>query len=104
MKMKTVVSALVLALCVLALPAWAASPEAACTAAPAASLSDFGGVPAPMPNPPPLFPYCWNLDGTYCSPVGSTKGCTDGIWYDYVCTCRYNSYNHTNYWDCPEVR
>ena len=104
MKTKTVVSALVLVLCAFALPASAVSPgTAVCPTASAASMPDLG-VPAPILNPPPPFPYCWNLNGTSCSPVGSTKGCTDGIWYDYVCICRYNSWNHTNYWDCPEVR
>ncbi|WP_224368826.1 hypothetical protein [Hyalangium versicolor] len=47
---------------------------------------------------PPLLSYCWVLEGTGCSPVGKTQNCTDGIWTDYVCTCRATG------WDCPEVR
>lgn len=49
-------------------------------------------------KPPPLLPYCWDIDKTSCSPVGATQNCQDGIWSDYVCTCR--SYT----WDCDEVR
>ncbi|MDY7227572.1 hypothetical protein [Hyalangium rubrum] len=50
-------------------------------------------------GPPALLPYCWNHEGTRCLTPGKTQNCTDGIWSDYVCTCR------TNYtWDCPEVR
>jgi hypothetical protein len=102
--MRILVSALVLALCVFALPALADSPEEICPAAPDASVSGLTGAPEPILLVPPLNTYCWDVDGTYCRPVGSTKGCTDGIYYDYVCTCRYNSYTRTNYWDCPEVR
>ncbi|MFP2905373.1 hypothetical protein ACLESD_10015 [Pyxidicoccus sp. 3LFB2] len=44
-------------------------------------------------------PYCWNLNGTTCSRVGTTTCCTDGIWFDYSCKCG------SNYrWDCDEVR
>lgn len=105
--MKTVVSALILVLCTFAVPALAASPAADCPAAPAMSIPELAGTPAPLEKGPigqPGYPYCWDLDGTYCSPVGSTRNCTDGIWSDYVCTCRYDSYYRTNYWDCPEVR
>lgn len=100
--MKKAVFALLLVLC--AFPVLAASPEAICPA-PNLSVSDLSGTPAPTPMviPQPL-PYCWDLDLTYCSPVGSTRGCTDGIYSDYVCTCRYDSYYRRNYWDCPEVR
>lgn len=58
-------------------------------------------------RPPVLLPYCWNLDNTACSSLGQTQRCTDGIWSDYVCTCRsYNNYpyNPVWRWDCPEVR
>jgi hypothetical protein len=107
--MKKAVFALVLVLCAFALPALAASPEASCPVMPAASVSSIAGAPAPVPmgpiGPPPApLPYCWDLDRTSCSPVGSTKSCTDGIWSDYVCVCRYDSYYRRNYWDCPEVR
>ncbi|MBN8467432.1 hypothetical protein JYJ95_12990 [Corallococcus exiguus] len=55
----------------------------------------------------PRLPYCWDLNQTVCTSAGSTQRCTDGIWADYVCTCR--SYpvfpNGTQrIWDCPEVR
>jgi hypothetical protein len=59
---------------------------------------------------PTLLPYCWNLDNTSCSPLGATKRCTDGIWSDYVCTCRAYTYGYPYptstvwRWDCPEVR
>lgn len=102
--MKILVSALLLALCAFAVPALADSPEESCPAAPEASISGLTDTPISLQIKPQPYPYCWNLNGTYCSPVGSTKGCTDGIWYDYVCTCRYDSYRRTNYWDCPEVR
>lgn len=102
--MKKVVLAFALVLCVCALPSLAASSDASCPVAPAASVSNPAGTQAPIQMIKPFLPYCWNLNGTYCSPVGSTTGCQDGIWFDYVCTCRYNSYYHTNYWDCPEVR
>jgi hypothetical protein len=98
-------AALVAALCVVALPALAASPQASCPAAPETSPSDATGAPDELKLLVPMLPpYCWDLDRTYCSPVGSTKTCTDGIYSDYVCVCRYDSYYRTNYWDCPEVR
>ncbi|MDC0710351.1 hypothetical protein POL68_17880 [Stigmatella sp. ncwal1] len=53
---------------------------------------------------PPIQPYCWNLDHTACTLVGSTLGCTDGIFTDYVCICRLNTANNARTWDCPEVR
>ena len=102
--MKILVSALLLTLCAFAVPALADSPEESCPAAPEASISGLTDTPISLQLVPQLPPYCWNLNGTYCSPVGSTKGCTDGIWFDYVCTCRYDSYYRRNYWDCPEVR
>lgn len=52
--------------------------------------------------PQPL-PYCWDLDRTSCTSVGATRGCQDGIYFDYVCTCRQYS-GTPRYWDCPEVR
>ena len=62
----------------------------------------------PLFGPPgPLLPYCWNLDQTSCSSLGQTQRCTDGIWSDYVCTCRaYSNYpfNPVRRWDCPDVR
>ncbi|MBJ6759746.1 hypothetical protein JGU66_03165 [Myxococcaceae bacterium JPH2] len=55
---------------------------------------------------PPLLPMCWDLDLTACSSVGATTGCQDGIYTDYVCTCRQSTIPSTpsRYWDCPEVR
>ncbi|MCP3103544.1 hypothetical protein LZ198_32140 [Myxococcus sp. K15C18031901] len=56
---------------------------------------------------PPLLQYCWDLDQDACTSVGSTQNCTDGIWTDYVCTCRSYSVFPTGtkrIWDCPEVR
>ncbi|WP_223645733.1 hypothetical protein [Corallococcus sp. EGB] len=56
---------------------------------------------------PPLLSNCWDLDQTACTSVGSTQNCTDGIWTDYVCTCRSYSVYPTGtkrVWDCPEVR
>ncbi|MCP3166698.1 hypothetical protein [Myxococcus qinghaiensis] len=55
---------------------------------------------------PPLPPYCWDLDLTACTSTGATRICTDGIWSDYVCTCRlYTGPGGTQrVWDCPEVR
>lgn len=106
--MKTVVCALVLALCAFAFPALAAPSAPDCAAAPAVSVSDLAGTPAPIQMGPIGFPtplpYCWDLDRTSCSPAGSTRNCRDGIWSDYVCVCRYDSYYRRNYWDCPEVR
>jgi hypothetical protein len=57
-------------------------------------------------GPPQLLPYCWNLDQTSCSPVGATQRCTDGIWTDYVCTCKRYTSGTSQYqiWDCPTVR
>ncbi|WP_426756665.1 hypothetical protein [Myxococcus sp. Y35] len=51
---------------------------------------------------PVPFPYCWDLHYTSCARPGATQVCTDGIWYDYVCTCR--PFGTRNVWDCPEVR
>ena len=51
---------------------------------------------------PTLLPFCWDLDYTSCSRPGTTQRCTDGIWSDYVCTCR--PLGTRNVWDCPEVR
>jgi hypothetical protein len=56
---------------------------------------------------PPLLSNCWDLDQTACTNVGATQNCTDGIWTDYVCTCRsYPVYptGTKRAWDCPEVR
>jgi hypothetical protein len=58
-------------------------------------------------GPQALLPYCWNVDNTQCSSLGQTKRCTDGIWSDYVCTCREYYISPTQKvwrWDCPEVR
>ncbi|MFP2959832.1 hypothetical protein ACLEPN_18865 [Myxococcus sp. 1LA] len=51
---------------------------------------------------PPLLQFCWNLHYTTCPRPGATQQCTDGIWSDYVCTCK--AFNGRNVWDCPEVR
>ncbi|ABF90373.1 hypothetical protein MXAN_0605 [Myxococcus xanthus DK 1622] len=51
---------------------------------------------------PPLLQFCWNLHYTSCSGPGTTQQCTDGIWSDYVCTCR--TLGTRNVWVCPEVR
>ncbi|AEI63084.1 hypothetical protein [Corallococcus macrosporus] len=49
-----------------------------------------------------LLPFCWDLHYTSCPRPGATQACTDGIWSDYVCTCR--PFGTRNVWDCPEVR
>jgi|GEM_PF-6781710 len=51
---------------------------------------------------PVLLPYCWDISYTTCTSRGATQQCTDGIWTDYVCTCR--AFGSRNVWDCPEVR
>jgi hypothetical protein len=55
---------------------------------------------------PPPQPYCWELDNKACTYVGSILSCTDGIYTNYVCTCKsYTSGGTTTRtWDCPEVR
>lgn len=45
------------------------------------------------PCPPP--PYCQSLNGTTCSPNGSTTSCTIAEGYPQTCTCRLG------HWSCP---
>ncbi|MCP3064004.1 hypothetical protein LXT21_35035 [Myxococcus sp. K38C18041901] len=53
---------------------------------------------------PPLLQYCWEQDNTACTSLNATQNCTDGIWSDYVCTCRLSTLTQRRAWDCPEVR
>ncbi|QRN95377.1 hypothetical protein JRI60_40920 [Archangium violaceum] len=93
----------------LALPALAAAsePTPVPESEPVVIVSQEEGSEAELQSrlPPPQ-PYCWDLDNTACTSVGSILSCTDGIYTDYVCTCRsYTSGSTTKrIWDCPEVR
>jgi hypothetical protein len=51
------------------------------------------------PNGPVTYPYCWNFNGTSCTSLNAKATCTDGIYFDYVCTCGSDWKFH-----CPEVR
>lgn len=96
--------ALALALFALSLPA---SAEVAAGTATASLESP--ATPANTEPLSPIFlgpkPYCWNVEGTTCSPVGSTTGCTDACFNQLTCTCRsYVWLGQTiRYWDCQEV-
>jgi hypothetical protein len=52
-----------------------------------------------------LTPYCWDVNYTSCREpeVGLTISCTDGMWYDYTCTCT-QTWNGDFRWYCSEVR
>ncbi|HEV7670456.1 MAG TPA: hypothetical protein VGS22_18205 [Thermoanaerobaculia bacterium] len=92
---------------VLALALFALSLPASAAAAP--EVSSSVQAPAADSNPDPIFlgpkPYCWIVEGTTCSPLGSTTPCTDACSNPLSCTCRsYIYYNETIfYWDCMEA-
>jgi len=92
------------ALLPLAVPASAAETS---TAAPAATLEQQtkGPVsPVEMMFPPPSpVPYCSAVQGTSCTPEGSTRACTDVCNDSLGCTCSryyYSSYSYTLLWNC----
>jgi hypothetical protein len=64
------------------------------------------GVPVPDPPPtdPTPLPYCWDANNTPCTNQWDTVSCTDGIYSDYLCVCRYNEFAGRNTWDCPITR
>ncbi|ADO74767.1 hypothetical protein [Stigmatella aurantiaca] len=74
------------------------------TEEPQEAVAPLDPEPAAQARIPPPQPYCWNLDNTACTFVGSTLSCTDGSFTNYVCTCRLNPATHAQTWDCPEVR
>jgi hypothetical protein len=51
-----------------------------------------------------LLPYCWDANNTPCTNQWDTVSCTDGIYDDYLCVCRYNEFRGRNTWDCPITR
>lgn len=87
----------------LSLPAFAASDfeseDLSVDVDPEALVSQEEGDEA---SRPPLLQFCWDMHYTSCSRPGATQQCTDGIWSDYVCTCKAFSGRYV--WDCPEVR
>ena len=96
--------ALAFALFALVLPTSAATAPEVASAPVQANISD--SAPAPIPLIPQyLRQYCWDVEGTTCSPVGSTTGCTDVCFNQLSCTCRsYVWLGQTvRYWDCQEV-
>jgi hypothetical protein len=57
-----------------------------------------------MYPPPPLVQYCSAVQGTSCSPAGSTQACTDVCNNQLSCTCSYYyyyyPYSYTLLWNC----
>jgi hypothetical protein len=58
----------------------------------------------PDPVAPTPLPYCWDANNTPCTNQWDMVSCTDGIYNDYLCVCRYNEFAGRNTWDCPITR
>jgi hypothetical protein len=93
-----------LGLLLLGAPACGTEEPLAPPAEPQEAVAPLAPESAAQPRIPPPQPYCWNLDNTACTYVGSTLSCTDGTFTDYVCTCKQNTATNARSWDCPEVR
>ncbi len=94
---------LALALFALTLPASAAAAPEGSSSSVQANVSDSAPTPIPL-IPKFLLQYCWDVEGTTCSPLGSTKGCTDVCFNQLSCTCRSYTWwgQTTQVWDCQE--
>jgi hypothetical protein len=85
MKKLALVFVVALALLPFAAPASAADSS---TVAPAATLEQILGPAAPVEMVfPPIIQRCSAVNGTSCSPTGSTRSCTDACNNQLSCTC-----------------
>lgn len=52
-------------------------------------------------GPSAIKPFCWTVQGTTCTSVGSTRPCTDSCNNNLSCTCTYYYSNPTFlWWNC----
>jgi hypothetical protein len=50
---------------------------------------------------PPLIQRCWMVQGTSCTTIGATMGCTDSCSNNLSCTCVYYYSNPSVwFWNC----
>ena len=101
--MKKVAFLVAFALLALTLPASAAEVPEAPEAAPVELLEVAPAMTPqqPIEQPDPLFkivPFCWTVQGTSCTAVGSTKRCTDVCGSQLSCTCI--NFGGQRYWNC----
>jgi hypothetical protein len=100
--MKSLVFVVAFALLAVAAPALSAEPPAAAPTTPLLQQIEGATAPTGLAVLFPL-PRCSAVQGTSCSPKGSTKGCTDACSNRFTCICVSSPANpNALVWSCPQ--